>query len=93
VLGDPRISILSGQQTVATNNNWAQAGTATLTAAFPAVGAFPLRNATDAALLEALAPGAYTLQAGATPLPAQLPAGTVLPNQTGMILVEVFEVP
>jgi hypothetical protein len=93
VLGDPRIVVLNGQTVVSNNNNWAQAGTATLTAAFPAVGAFPLTNAADSALLEALTPGSYTLQAGATPLAANLPAGTVVPNQTGAVLVEVYEVP
>ncbi len=101
LLGDARVSILttvqqgnqSVTQTVATNNNWAQTGAATLTAAFPAVGAFPLRAASDAAILDALAPGAYTLQAGAAPLPtgAQAPANP--PNQIGSVLVEVYEVP
>ena len=98
LIGDARVSILNGTQTVATNNNWAQGGVAaTLNAAFPAVGAFPLRAASDAALLDALAPGSYTLQAGAVPVapaPAgQLPATTVAPNQTGSMLVEVYEVP
>ena len=101
LLGDARISILTtvnnATQTVATNNNWAQTGTAVLNAAFPAVGAFPLRAASDAALINALAPGSYTLQAGAAPI-AQPPAGTqapvtVAPNQTGAVLVEVYEVP
>lgn len=97
VLGDPRLSILNGQQTVATNNNWAQAGAAILNAAFPAVGAFPLRAGNDAALLSALAPGSYTLQAGAAPIaaptPGATPATTPAPNPTGAVLVEVFEVP
>ena len=100
LLGDARISILTtgpngASQTVGTNNNWAQAGAATLTAAFPAVGAFPLRAASDAALIEALAPGSYTLQAGAAPI-ANGPGGqppAVVPNQTGSVLVEVYEVP
>ncbi|MEO6244890.1 MAG: hypothetical protein ABIQ12_05600 [Opitutaceae bacterium] len=100
LLGDARISILTTaangtSQTVATNNNWAQADGPTLTAAFPAVGAFPLRAASDAALIDALAPGAYTLQAGAavivTPPGGQPPA--TVPNQTGSVLVEVYEVP
>ncbi len=93
VLGDARISVLNGAQTVSNNNNWAQAGTTTLSAAFTAVAAFPLRNASDSALLEALAPGTYTLQAGATPIGGQFPAGVVAPNQTGSVLVEVYEVP
>lgn len=76
----------------------AQAGAATLNAAFPAVGAFPLRAASDAALINALAPGNYTLQAGAAPIVNGGPAGqvatvSVAPNQTGSILVEVCEVP
>jgi hypothetical protein len=93
VLGDARVSILSGTQTVDTNNNWAQTNAAPLNAAFPAVGAFPLSSASDAALLNALAPGSYTLQAGAAPLPAQPPANFVAPNSTGSVLVEVYEVP
>ncbi|MSU50004.1 MAG: hypothetical protein EXS37_13120 [Opitutus sp.] len=103
LLGDPSISILTRApngniQTVDQNNNWAQAGTAILSAAFPAVGAFPLRAASDAALINALAPGSYTLQAGAAPTPVfpagvQVPANFVTPNQTGEVLVEVYEVP
>jgi hypothetical protein len=57
------------------------------------VGAFPLRAASDAALLSALAPGSYTLQAGAAPLPPQPPANFVAPSATGSVLVEVYEVP
>jgi hypothetical protein len=93
VLGDARISVLQGNDTVEVSNNWAQVNGAALTAAFPAVGAFPLRAASDAALLSALAPGSYTLQAGAAPLPAQPPANFVPPNATGSVLVEVYEVP
>ena len=100
LLGDARISILTtgpngASQTVGTNNNWAQTSAATLTAAFPAVGAFPLRAASDAAIIDALAPGSYTLQAGAAPV-ANGPGGQVpvtVPNQTGSVLVEVYEVP
>lgn len=87
LLGDARLVLFNGNQTVANNNNWAQAGAATLAAAFPAVGAFPLTAASDAALLDALAPGSYTIQAGAAP--GLLAAG----NPTGSVLVEVYEVP
>lgn len=89
VLADPRLTVLRGNQTIAQNNNWGQTGAATLSAVFPAIGAFPLRAAADAAVLEALPPGNYTLQAGAAPLPA--PGGNV--TQTGAVLVEVYEVP
>ena len=65
----------------------------TMTAAFPAVGAFPLRSPSDAALLNPLSPGSYTLQAGAAPLPPQPPANFVPPNATGSVLVEVYELP
>jgi hypothetical protein len=57
-----------------------------------------LRAQNDAALVNALAPGTYTLQAGAAPVQTG-PAGgggaaaTVAPNQTGSVLVEVYEVP
>lgn len=104
VLGDPRVTVLGGNgQAVAANNNWSQGGATgqagTLNAAFPAVGAFPLRAAnSDAALVAALAPGNYTLQAGAAPLPVAAPGTTtptnvVAPNTTGSVLVEVYEVP
>lgn len=93
VLGDPRLVVYSGQNVVTNNNNWAQAGTAAITAAFPAVGAFPLTNAADSALLEPLTPGSYTLQAGATPLTAQQAAAANAPSQTGSVLVEIYEIP
>lgn len=93
VLGDPRITVLEGSQTVDTNNNWIQTSQALLTAAFPAVGAFPLKSPSDAALLNPLPPGSYTLQAGAAPLPPQPPANFVPPNATGSVLVEVYELP
>lgn len=101
LLGDARISILttvqagnqSVTQTVATNNNWTQGGAAMLSAVFPAIGAFPLRAASDAAILDALAPGTYTLQAAAAPLAAGAQGFANSPNQTGSVLVEVYEVP
>ena len=93
VLGDPRLLVYSGQTVVTNNNNWAQAGATALTAAFPAVGAFPLTNAADSALLEPLTPGSYTLQAGATPLTAQQAAAATAPSQTGSVLVEIYEIP
>jgi hypothetical protein len=94
-VGDPRITVLAGTTTVDTNNNWAQGGLIgqqrALTAVFPAVGAFPLKTAnSDAALVTALAPAAYTLQAGAAPAGLQQAAP---PSPTGSVLVEVYEVP
>ncbi|HEY1108499.1 MAG TPA: hypothetical protein VGE76_07705, partial [Opitutaceae bacterium] len=93
VLGDPRLVVYNGNQIVGANNNWAQTNAASLGAVFPAVGAFPLRAAGDAALLDSLPPGAYTLQAGATPATATPDTITVGANETGFLLVEVYEIP
>lgn len=89
ILSDPRLTLYRGNQVVATNNSWSQGSGATLTAAFPVVGAFPLTSANDAALLNPLEPGSYTLQASATPLTA----GNASANLTGSVLVEVYELP
>lgn len=103
LLGDPSITVLnSSGTTVAANNNWNQATAglsqaATLTAVFPAVGAFALTPGGDAALVSALAPGSFTLRAAAQATPTgggQNPGGTTTAaNQTGMVLVEIYEVP
>lgn len=93
LLGDPRLLVLNNnQQIIANNNNWTQTSGPTLTAAFPAVGAFPLRSANDAALIDAFAPGSYTLQAGPTPV-GGAGGGNANASQTGTVLVEVYEVP
>jgi hypothetical protein len=98
LLQDPRLAIVNGAgQMLANNNNWNQGDAATdattLNAVFSAVGAFPLRATNgDAALVSALAPGTYTLQAAATPLVA-LPGGTLTASATGTVLVEVYELP
>ncbi len=92
-LGDPNLVVTnSSNQNVDTNNNWSIGGSAaSLTAAFPAIGAFPLKAASaDAAIVDALAPGGYTLQAGA----ATVPAGqTSTAAPIGLLLVEVYEAP
>jgi hypothetical protein len=85
VLPDPRLTLFSGVQAQANNNNWGQTNGATLAAVFPVIGAFPLTNANEAALLTTLTPGSYTLQASATP---GSPG-----NATGLVLVELYEVP
>jgi hypothetical protein len=79
------------------NNNWNQseAGTdpATLNSVFSAVGAFSLRTTNgDAAVVNALAPGSYTLQAAPASLLIQ-PGGNFSPSSTGRVLIEVYEVP
>jgi hypothetical protein len=98
VVTDPLVSVLNAAgNTVDTNNNWTQGGAATLTAVFPAVGAFPLKttNPGDAALVTAITAGNYTLQAGAAPINPNAPVNpNAAPvNATGTVIVEVYEVP
>ena len=81
VVTDPQLTLFNGVSVkIGENNDWG--GTAELTAAFGAVGAFGLpATSKDAALLVTLPPGNYSVQA----------AGTA--NTTGVALVEVYEVP
>jgi hypothetical protein len=79
-VSDPQLSLGSGQSMVAANDNWG--GGATLSSAFSSVGAFALpATSRDAALVSSLNPGSYTVQV----------AG--VGSATGMILVEVYELP
>lgn len=56
---DPRISLMSGQTVIATNDDWSGQAIADAAAS---TGAFPLTaGSKDAALLVTLAPGAYTV--------------------------------
>lgn len=82
LLADPQLTVtpLGKDTPVATNDNWG--GTATLTAAFAAAGAFALPlDSKDAAALLRLPPGAYTVTVAGV-------GGT-----TGTALVEIYEVP
>lgn len=83
VLVDPRVSILQGSTTIATNDDWeTNPGLAAVTAATAAVGAFSLQaRSKDAALIVTLRPGAYTAQVSG------------IANTTGVALVEIYEVP
>ncbi len=62
-LANPRLSLLSGSTTVATNDDWATGNSvAELQAVAAHVGAFPLPlGSRDAALVVSLSPGAYTV--------------------------------
>jgi hypothetical protein len=82
LLTDPKLELFDGQsRSIATNDNWG--GDPALSAAFRQVAAFDFANSAskDAALLIALAPGNYTVQASG------------VSNTTGVALVEVYEVP
>ncbi len=81
IVADPQLTLFNDKSVkIGENNDWG--GTAELTAAFGAVGAFALSaTAKDAALLVTLPSGNYSVQASGT-------AGT-----TGVALVEVYEVP
>jgi len=80
VVADPQLTLFNDASVkIGENNDWG--GTAELTAAFGAVGAFALpATAKDAALLVTLPPGNYTVQASGTA------------DTTGVALVEVYEV-
>jgi hypothetical protein len=81
VVADPQLVLFnSASAQIGANDNWG--GTAALTAAFTATGAFQLPAASrDAALLVTLQPGNYTVQVSGI-------GGT-----SGTALVEVYEVP
>jgi sugar lactone lactonase YvrE len=80
-VADPRLELFNGQSaSIGTNDNWG--GTAALSAAFTAVGAFALEAASrDAALLATLPPGNYTVRVSG------------VDGTTGVAIVEVYEVP
>ncbi len=82
-LGDPRLDLLSGPTTLQSNDNWSDFTFAPqLEDTRVAVGAFSYAaGSRDAALLAALAPGAYSVQVGGT--------GT----GAGEALVEVYAAP
>ncbi len=78
---DPRLALFSGQTQIGANDNWG--GGSALVTAFAQVGAFALpATSRDAALLQTLQPGPYTVQVTSTD-----------PAATGVALVEVYEVP
>jgi hypothetical protein len=81
VLADPRLELFNAASVrIQENDNWG--GSADLTAAFRAVGAFGLDGTSrDAALLTTLAPGSYSAQVSG------------VGGGTGVALVEVYEVP
>jgi hypothetical protein len=80
-LPDPELSLYSGSTLLGSNSGWG--GNAVISAAALRVGAFgwssPSSN--DSAILATLPPGSYTAQV----------AG--VSNDTGVALVEVYEVP
>jgi hypothetical protein len=79
-VADPRLSFFSGPSKIDENDNWG--GTAILTTAMAQVGAFALpASSKDATLLTTLQSGSYSVQvAGGT-------------GASGLVLVEVYEVP
>ncbi len=81
VVADPQLTLFNAQSTsIGGNNDWG--GTAELTAAMTAVGAFSLpADSKDAAVVATLQPGNYTVQVSG------------VNNTTGVAIVEVYEVP
>lgn len=79
-LADPSLAVFRGSQAIAANDNWG--GTAALSAAFSAVGAFPLAAASlDAAITDAFPAGAYSVQV------------TGRGAASGVSLAEIYEAP
>ena len=93
-LPDPTVTILAAGTTtsVAANNNWSTGGSQlSLAAAFPMVGAFPLKTGSaDAVLVHAFTPGGYNIQTTAATVPANQANP---PAPTGTLLIEVYEAP
>lgn len=92
-LPDPTLTVLSSTgQNLDSNNNWSTGGSGpSLTAAFPAIGAFALKaSSTDAALVRAFTAGGYSIQTAAAATPAN---ATNPPAPTGLLLIEVYEAP
>ncbi len=76
VLADPRLAVMSGSTTLATNENWSAADAATMRNS----GAFALADASrDAALVLPLGAGSYTAPV------------TAADNGTGVALVEIYD--
>ncbi len=92
-LPDPTLTVLSSTgQNLDTNNNWSTGGSGpSLTAAFPAIGAFSLKTGSaDAALVRPFSAGGYSIQTAAAASPAN---ATNPPSPTGLLLIEVYEAP
>jgi hypothetical protein len=80
VVTDPQLILYSVQTAIAANDNWG--GGSTLAAAFSSVAAFVLPTTSrDAAVVASLNPGNYTVQVSG------------VGGATGMILVEIYELP
>ena len=86
-LPNPQLTLLSGNTTVKTNDDWFRDAEAALVRAATAkAGAFPLgASSLDAAMLVYLAPGAYTAQVSG-------PANANQANGSGIAMVEIYEV-
>lgn len=83
VLADPQLTLLSGANVIAINDDWFRGnGAQTFPPLFTSVSAFQLApQSRDAALVVTLPPGAYTAQVSGAD------------GGTGVALVEVYEVP
>jgi subtilisin family serine protease len=79
-VSDPKLVLFKGSDKIDENDNWG--GTTALSSAFVSVGGFNLPvTSKDAALLATLQPGGYSVQVSG------------VNGSTGVVLVEVYEVP
>jgi len=87
VMADPKLTLYSGQQVIAANDNWGTQTSGTsatgISASSDSVGAFRIADvgSRDAVLLVTLNPGNYTAQVTSTD------------RSSGFVLTEVYEVP
>ena len=82
VLLDPVLRIFSGQNVIASNDDWSSSNGSVVAAASASVGAFALpAGSKDAALLVTLPPGPYTVEVSGKG------------NTEGVALLEIYEVP
>jgi hypothetical protein len=83
VLADPKLELLVGTTSAATNNDWSAgnaAAIAQLSSASAAVGAFPLlAGSKDSSMIVQLNPGAYTVQV------------TGVASSSGVVLIEIYD--
>lgn len=82
VLPDPRIDVLSGTTSVASNNDWTDPSVASqVSSAGTLAGAFPLNaNSKDAGMVLQLNPGSYTVQVSG------------VGGSSGTTLVEIYDI-
>lgn len=81
-LADPRIEVVTGTTTIASNNDWTETpGVSTINQVSPVVGAFPLNGGSrDSALVVQVAPGTYSVL-----------VTSAVGSASGTVLLEIYD--